>query len=73
MGCAGVCAGVLVITGVRGCEWVGVRRYAEGDVLVCAGVYRCMWDEFSEYLMETRFLTSANYNPHPLPIFIDFT
>ena len=38
-------------------------------MLVCAGVYRCVRDEFSEYLMETRFLTSANYNPHPLPIF----
>ena len=28
-----------------------------------------MWDEFSEYPLETRFLTSANYNPHPLRIF----
>ena len=43
------------------------------------GVYRCvrvgasmcgwMWDEFSEYLLETRFLTSANYNTHLLRIF----
>ena len=39
MGCAGVCAGVLVITGVRGCGWVGVRRYAEGG---CAGVCGCV-------------------------------
>ena len=31
--------------------------------------YECVWDEFSEYLLETRFLTSANYNPHPLRIF----
>ena len=33
----------------------------------CARV--CVWDGFSEYLLETRFLTSANYNPHPLRIF----
>ena len=26
-------------------------------------------DEISEYLLETRFLTSANYNTHPLRIF----
>ena len=29
----------------------------------------CIYDEFSEYLLETRFLTSANYNTHPLQIF----
>ena len=40
-----------------------------GCVQVCAGVYRCVWDEFSEYLLETRFLTSANYNTHLLRIF----
>ena len=28
-----------------------------------------MWDEFSEYLLETRFLTSAKNNTHPLRIF----
>ena len=42
---------------------MGVHGYA----WVCAGV--CVCDEFSEYLLETRFLTSANYNPHPLGIF----
>ena len=49
----------------------------------CAGVYKCqllcaampgckqvsICDEFSEYLLETRFLTSANYSTHPLRIF----
>ena len=32
---------VLVITGVRGCEWVGVRRYADAMcwcVRVCTNV-----------------------------------
>ena len=28
----------------------------------------CVWDEFSEYLLETRFLTLANHNMHPLRI-----
>ena len=40
-----------------------------GCVWVCMGVRVCVCDEFSEYLLETRFLTSANYNPHPLRIF----
>ena len=30
---------------------------------------QCVWDEFSEYLLETRFLTSANYDTHPLRFF----
>ena len=30
----------------------------------------CVWDEFSEYLLETRFLTSANYNMHPWEFFL---
>ena len=30
---------------------------------------RVVQDEFSEYLLETRFLTSANFNTHPLRIF----
>ena len=68
--CVLVCWWSQVCVGVSGWVCAGMRR---GDVLVCAGVYRCVRDEFSEYLLETRFLTSANYNPHPLPIFIDFT
>ena len=46
-----------VYAGVCGCAWLGVS--------MCGW----MWDEFSEYLLETRFLTSANYNTHPLRIF----
>ena len=59
--CMQVCA--RVFTGVHGCAWVcvGVPGHAR----------LCVWDEFSEYLLEleTRFLTSANYNMHPLRIF----
>ena len=38
-----------------------------GYAWVCTSVSEggCVWDEFSEYLLETRFLTSANYNTHP--------
>ena len=47
----------MVCAGVCGSAWVSVSV--------------CVWDEFSEYLLEleTRFLTSANYNMHPLRIF----
>ena len=31
-------------------------------------LHGCVWDEFSEYLLETRFLTLANHNTHPLRI-----
>ena len=44
--------------GVHGYEWV--RLSVRGWVHV--GV--CVWEEFSEYLLET-----ANYNMHPLRIF----
>ena len=56
------------------CVCVGVR-----ENLFCKSVCRCMWvglgvwDEFSEYLLETRFLTLVNYNMHPLQIFITKT
>ena len=42
---------------------------------VYVGVFRCMWvcgyawDEFSEYLLETRVLTSADFNTYPIQIF----
>ena len=64
-GCARACMGV------RGCGrvCVGVRGCARVSVGECGCVRVCVWDEFSEYLLETRFLTSANYNPHPLRIF----
>ena len=57
---AGVHGGVAVCTGVWVCT--GVRGY----VPVCLSV----WDEFLKYLLETRFLTSANYNMHPFQILL---
>ena len=70
--CAGVrrfvqvCTGVLVCTSVSWCAqlYLGVSKCAQ----VCMCVCGCVWDEFSEYLLETRFLTSANYSTHPLRI-----
>ena len=35
----------------------------------CAWVCGCMWDEFSEYLLETRVLTSADFNTYAIRIF----
>ena len=37
---------------------------------VGTGVREYVWDEFSEYLLETRFLTSGNYSTHPLRILL---
>ena len=74
--CVGVHGCAQVRTGVHRCAWVCAG--VSGSVWVCAGVSGSVWvcqgvrDELSEYLLETRFLTSANYNPHPLRIFLSF-
>ena len=56
-GCARVCAGV------GGSAWV----YA--GVCGCAQVCACMWDEFSEFLLENRVPTSADFNTYPIEFF----
>ena len=63
-GCAQVYVDVCVI--VRGCTQVcvGVCRCAQ----VCMDVRGCVWDEFSEFLLENRFLTSADFNTYPIRI-----
>ena len=60
----GVCRCMQVSAGVCGYAWVfmGVRGYAR----VCAYV----WDEFSEFFLENRVLTSADFNTFPIRIFI---
>ena len=55
--CAIVCGYTLVFVLVC----IGVCGYAR----VCA----CVWDEFSEFLPETRVLTSADFNTYPIRIF----
>ena len=47
----------------------GVCAGVCGYVQVYAGMCGCMWDEFSEYLLETRVLTSADFNTYPIRIF----
>ena len=71
-GFASVCGGA----GVRGCAQMceDVHRY----VWVCTGVrwcvrgygwvYTCVWDEFSEFLLENRVPTSADFNTYPIRI-----
>ena len=80
-GCVGRCAQVClsmrryvrVCVGVCWCGWVYMSVH--NCVWVCMGLFGCVWewwDKYSEYLLETRFLTSANYNTHPLRIFSIF-
>ena len=66
-GCARVCAGVggsaWVCVGVHGCAQVCVDMH--GCVWICA----CVWDEFSEFLLENKVPTSADFNTYPIRIF----
>ena len=65
-GCARVCGGVreCVHGSVRVCAGVG------GSAWVCAGVrgYAWVWDVFSEFLLENRVPTSADFNTFPIRI-----
>ena len=80
-GCVQVCAGVCRrCASVRRCAWVcfGMSRCAEvglgvwkfSGVWVWTGMGGCVWDEFSEHLLETRVLTSADFNTYPIQIFL---
>ena len=48
---------------------VGVCAGVHGCVRVCVGMQVCVWDDFSEYLLETRVNTSADFNTYPIRIF----
>ena len=79
-GCAGVCGSVRGCAGV--CAWMcaGVCRCGRecmgmrGCARVCTGVrgYAWVWDAFSEFLLENRVPTSADFNAFPIRIFIPF-
>ena len=58
-----------VCTDVRGCVWVYT---VHGCVQVYVGIHGCFWDEFSEYLLETKVLTSADFNTYPIRFFFFF-
>ena len=64
-GMCGVCASVHTCTWV----WVGVCRYARVCTEVRGCLQMCVLDEFSEYLLETRVNTSADFNTYPIRIF----
>ena len=55
--CEQVCA---VCTGVHGCVW----KSAE----MCGCLPVSVLDEFSEYLLETRVNTSADFNTYPISL-----
>ena len=57
--------GYALSAGVCLCVQVCVCEYA----WACSGKCECVWDEFSEYLLETRVLTSADFNTYPIQIF----
>ena len=85
-GCAWVCAGVRrcaqVCVGVHRCAWVdaGVCGCVYAGAGGCARIWvvgcRCAWvcacvrDEFSEFLLENRVPTSADFNTYPIRIFL---
>ena len=50
---------------------VGVCAGVHGCVRVCVGMQVCVWDDFSEYLLENRVPTSADFNTYPIRILLD--
>ena len=82
--CAGVHRCEHVCASVHTCTWEGAGLCLCARVCaVCAGVHGCLWksaevceclrvcvlNEFSEYLLETRVNTSADFNTYPIRIF----
>ena len=75
--CGGVHECVWVCTGVHECGgYAQVCSGVGGSARVCAGVHgyarvcASVWDEFSEFLLENRLPTSADFNTYPIRIFI---
>ena len=73
----GVCGCVWVCTGVHECGgYAQVCSGVGGSARVCAGVHgyarvcASVWDEFSEFLLENRVPTSADFITYPILIFI---
>ena len=64
---------VPVGTGVR--KWAQVCMSVHWCTQVCVEVSGCLrvcvWDEFSEYLLENRVPTSADFNTYPIRIFFN--
>ena len=60
--CACVPGCVYGMPGMHGCVW------KSAEVRGCLRV--CVLDEFSEYLLETRVNTSADFDTYPIRIFL---
>ena len=71
----GVCGCVQVCMGMPGCVGVGLGMCGSVQVCAythgCAQVWVCGWvlDEFSEYLLEAKVLTLADFNTYPIRFF----
>ena len=71
----GVSGYVQVCAGVSRCAWVwagmgrGFRVWAGVSGCGYARVCACVWDKFSEFLLENRVPTSADFNTYPIRIF----
>ena len=61
--CAQVCAGAHCVPVCTSAHWC-----AQVCVKVCGCLQVCAWDEFSEYLLENRVPTSADFNTYPIRI-----
>ena len=75
--CAGMCVCAWVSKGVhgyaQGCAvWVGVHRCVQVCVKVCGCLRVFAWDEFTEYLLENRVPTTADFNTYPIRILFIF-
>ena len=77
-GCVGVCVCVRgyarLCVGMRrgeqcGQVCIGVHWCAQVFVKVCGCLRVCAWSEFSEYILENRVPTSADFNTYPIRIF----
>ena len=66
-----VCGYARVCVGMRrgGRVCIGVHKCALVCVKVCGCLRVCAWDEFSEYLLENRVPTSADFNTYAIRIF----
>ena len=83
VGVAGMHMRVWACAGMHGCTRVFAGVYLCGQVCVwcgwvreCVCVHRCalvcaVVREFSEFLLENRVLTSADFNTYPIRIFIN--
>ena len=72
--CVCVCRYARVCVGMRrgvqcGRMCTSVHWCAQVCIKVCGCLRVCAWDEFSEYLLENRVPTSADFDTYPIRFF----